>query len=144
MRQTPIYLTTDDYSRLRLLAASLASRKKTPNLTRLLEELERAVVMDALAVPQSVVRLGSHVTLLDEDNGETESYTLCTPDRSNVENGMISVLAPIGTAILGYSQGDTIEWQTPGGTRRLKLLRVEQPAAVATHAAVPAWSPLAR
>ena len=144
MRQTPIYITTEDYSRLRLLATALAAQKKTPNLTLLLEELERAVVMDARAIPSTVVRLGSIVTVLDEDNGEKEHYTLCTPERSNVEKAMISVLAPIGTAILGYSQGDTIEWQTPGGTRRLKLVSVEPPVESHVAAAVPAWSPLAK
>ena len=122
-----IYITAEDYPKLKLLASALASRQNE-GARDLLQELDRATVLDARAMSPDVVRLGSRVAIRDMDTNETEEYTVAMPDRASPENGVISVLAPIGTAVLGYSEGDTLEWKTPGGVRRIKLEKVQQPA----------------
>jgi regulator of nucleoside diphosphate kinase len=126
MNTKPIYIPSEDHAKLRLLVGALLAQKKSPNLLSLMGELNRAVVVDQQAISPLVVRLGSTVVLRDLDSREDDRYTLCLPDRSNPENGMISVLAPIGTAILGYSEGDVVEWGTPGGKRRLEIQKVTQ------------------
>jgi regulator of nucleoside diphosphate kinase len=63
----------------------------------------------------------SRVRLKDLVSGETNIYSLVFPKEADFNQGKISVLAPIGTAILGYRKGDTIEWQVPSGLRRLRV-----------------------
>lgn len=123
----PIYLSTEDYPRIR----ALVSLGRGETFVKLRQELERAVVLDALVLPSGVVRIGSEVCIRDLDSGEAEAYTLCMPDRADAERGRLSVLAPVGMALIGYAEGDVIEWQTPGGIRRLEIQRVGVPAAVA-------------
>lgn len=93
-------------------------------LETLEEELDRAEVVEPGKVPQDVITMGSEVRLKDLDSGELKSYRLVFPsDVRSTENGL-SVLAPIGTALLGYQAGDVIEWVVPKGTRRLEVLSV--------------------
>ena len=75
-------------------------------------------------VPSDVVTMSSIVSLRDLDSGETEEYELVYPADADLENNRISILAPIGTAILGYRVGDVIEWPVPGGLRRLRVEEV--------------------
>lgn len=71
----------------------------------------------------------STVEFEDLGTGEVEDYTITFPDRANVERKRISILAPIGTALLGCRVGDIVNWSTPGGIRRLRVRRVVSPAA---------------
>jgi regulator of nucleoside diphosphate kinase len=121
-----IYLSSEDYSVLKALTT--AREPRLGALTQLSSELARAVVVDRGALSERVVRLGSVVEIEDADSGERDTYTLCLPWMADADRGMLSVLAPIGTAILGYAENDEIEWQTPGGKRRLRLRSVVQPA----------------
>ena len=72
-------------------------------------------------MPHDVVTMNSRVQLVDLDTGEAMTYTLVFPDDADLRQGKISVLAPIGTAMLGYRVGDTFEWRVPAGLRRLKI-----------------------
>jgi regulator of nucleoside diphosphate kinase len=74
-------------------------------------------------VPPDVITMNSEVRLMDVDSGEVKVYKLVFPTQTRTENSL-SVLAPIGTAILGYRVGDVIEWRVPKGVRRLKVLEV--------------------
>ncbi len=67
--------------------------------------------------------MNSEVRLKDLESGEVHVYRLVFPSQRRTENS-ISVLAPIGTAMLGYKVGDVFEWQVPKGMRRLKVLEV--------------------
>ena len=121
-----LYITAEDHAKLSLLlSAAAAGRNGSPH--QLQRELNRAIILDAQAIPPTVVTMGSRVTIEDLATGEEEEYTLTFPERANVEARQLSVLAPIGTAIIGYRQDDEIEWATPGGTRRIRIRRVVQP-----------------
>ena len=71
-----------------------------------------------------MITMRSKVRLKDLVSGETNVYSLVFPTEADYSEGKISVLAPIGTAILGYKRGDTIEWPVPSGLRRLKVDKV--------------------
>jgi regulator of nucleoside diphosphate kinase len=120
----PLYFSIEDYSKLSLLA-SAASRPGMPSQLR--SELNRGVVLDASALPLSAVRLGSTFDIEDLETGEIETYTLVLPEQADVDARKLSVLAPIGTAIIGCPQDAEVAWSTPGGTRRLRVHRVIQP-----------------
>lgn len=139
MNHTPIYISRDDNTKLRLLLATALHSRATAAPRNLREELDRAVVIDPAAFPVDVVTMDSTVEFEDLSTSEVEEYTITFPDRADVERKRISILAPIGTALLGCRVGDIVNWSTPGGIRRLKVRRVtvptpESPAMLATAA----------
>lgn len=127
----PIYLTREDYAKLRLLLTVALYPTQNDALKGLRSELDRAAIVDASALPPKAVTMGSRVTFKDLRTRETEEYTLVFPEQADVDQNRLSVLAPIGTALLGYREGDEVHWSTPGGTRRILIKRVTQPAAEA-------------
>jgi len=98
--------------------------KPPPTLTLLERELERAVVVKPEKVPPTVVTMNSEVEVMDLDTGERRSLTVVFPALAGIEAGRVSVLAPLGTALLGSSQGSQVTWQTPRGSRQLRVERV--------------------
>lgn len=124
MNHTPIYISRDDYSKLRLLLATALHGNGNGSLQKLREELDRAAVIDPAAFPADVVTMESTVQYEDLGTGEIEEYTLVFPDRASVEKKRLSILAPIGTALIGCRVGDIVNWSTPGGPRQLKVRRV--------------------
>lgn len=129
MNTGPLYFSLEDYTKLSLLA-SAASRPGMPSQLR--TELNRGVVVDASALPVTAVRLGSTVAIEDLETGEVETYTLVLPEQADVDARKLSVLAPIGTAVIGCLQDADVAWSTPGGTRRLRVRCVTQSEAPAT------------
>jgi len=122
MKRREIYITQFDKDRLvRLMNGGLEGPLAREDLHDLREELERAMVVDSKDVPPSVVTMNSRVRLRDTDTSEEMIYTLVFPKDADVAAGSISVLAPIGTAILGYRAGDVIEWSVPSGTRHIAI-----------------------
>lgn len=120
-----IFITETDYDKLRrLIAGRRDIAAEAERLKELEQELERAEVLDdSQAVPPDVITMNSEVRLMDVDSGEIKVYKLVFPSQARTENSL-SVLAPIGTAILGYRVGSVIEWRVPKGVRRLKVLDV--------------------
>ncbi len=129
MRTHPIVVTEFDARRLRSLlgARSDPSRRDQEHLRELRSELERALVVDEASVPRDVITMHARVQLLDLASGERTEYVLVFPTDADVSARRISVLAPLGTALLGFREGDEVEWEMPGGVRRLQIERVSQP-----------------
>jgi regulator of nucleoside diphosphate kinase len=92
--------------------------------------LDRAALRGADEAPGEIITMHAEVHLADLDTGEELCYTLVFPEEADVRRQRISVLAPIGTAMLGYQVGDAFERPVPEGVRRLKIVRVQtQPGA---------------
>lgn len=124
-----IVVVEADAHRLRgLLAARRNSAlRDAAHLEELAFELERASLLTEDAVPDDVVVMDSRVQVLDLTSSERREYTLVYPADSDLAAGRISVLAPLGTALLGYREGDDVEWLMPGGLRRLRIEKVRRP-----------------
>jgi regulator of nucleoside diphosphate kinase len=122
-----IHISQEDFERLRLLAAARAKNGQGEGEagSALRGELERAVVVPGALLPPGIVTVNSRVSFRDVISGEVETYVITWPDRTDAGRDRISVLAPIGTALIGYREGDEITWPTPGGTRQLEILKVE-------------------
>jgi len=122
----PITLTANDYKRLSLLAR--AAENKMPDVASVLtEELERAHVL-ADGHPARTVCMGSEVRFRDDSNGIVRTATLVYPDDADISRRRISVLTPVGAALIGLSAGDSITWETrTGDLRRLTVLEVRVP-----------------
>lgn len=130
VEEANIYITETDRQRLEKLIEKAAEHEgggssvKQEYPRRLEQELEQAVIVPSEEVPNDVVTMRSRVRLSDLNTGESIVYTLVFPSEANFDEGKISVLAPIGTAMLGYRAGSIIEWQVPSGLRRLKVEEV--------------------
>ena len=137
MKAKNIVITEADYVRLqRLVESSRVFRQRdAKHLDDLEQELERAAIMKAGEVPSDVVTMNSRVKVKDLNSGRVTTYRIVFPGEADIAKNRISVLAPIGTGLLGYSAGTTIEWQVPSGMRRFRILEVEyQPEAAAAAA----------
>jgi regulator of nucleoside diphosphate kinase len=122
----PITLSAGDYERLSLLARAAAARM--PDVASVLaEELERAQVV-ADGRPDETVCMGSEVEFRDDSTGKVQTVTLVYPGEADIAQRRISVLTPIGAALIGLSAGDSITWETrTGEPRRLTVLAVREP-----------------
>ena len=124
VKEATIYITEVDRQRLERLIELAGERSRRANhqyLAGLEEELERAETVAPADVPADVITMRSKVRLKDLDTGKEMVYVLVFPSEANYDEGKISVLAPVGTAMLGYRVGDTIEWEVPSGMRRLRV-----------------------
>jgi regulator of nucleoside diphosphate kinase len=120
-QQPSILITTDDVNRLTLLAN--ASMTRSPRVAHFLaREIDRANVVPGQADLQGVVRMGSRVKYRDETTGRVREVTLVYPHEADIDLSRISVLTPIGAALIGLSVGQSIEFQTP--TREKRSLTV--------------------
>lgn len=126
MEERKIYITTLDAERLQQLIRGMTSPGDHERifLKMLAEELLRAEIVDPLKIPRDVVTMNSLVKFRDMDSGEIYMYSIVYPANADFENGRISVLAPIGMALLGYRVGDLVKWPVPAGMRRLKVEEV--------------------
>lgn len=130
MRKRPIVVTEPDERKLRwLLRQSEESMRDQTHLQELQSELERALILRAEEVPADVITMHSQVRVLDLESRHRSDYTVVFPLESDISARRISVLAPLGTALLGFREGDDVEWMMPGGMRRLRVESVHQPAA---------------
>lgn len=126
MSERTIQITELDRKRLLELIreAQSGEYRKSVYLENLRGELERAEVVAPQDIPPDVITMNSKVVLIDQDTNEEETYTLVYPESANPADGKVSILAPIGTAMLGYRVGDVFEWEVPAGKRRLKVEKI--------------------
>jgi regulator of nucleoside diphosphate kinase len=99
----------------------LSPKANQANLDLLENELYRGVLVDPQDIPHDVITMNSKVSITDTDSGEKMTYTLVFPSAANIAENKLSVLAPLGMALLGYRKGDAIEWPVPSGVRKLKV-----------------------
>lgn len=124
VRQPAITITSADYDRLFDLAEYAV--RETPSVaTFLMSELERATI--AYRPPaEPAVRMGSHVYYRDAESEAVRRVKFVYPEESDAQRGQISVLTPVGAALIGMSAGQTIEWQDQRGSpRKLTVLAIE-------------------
>jgi regulator of nucleoside diphosphate kinase len=126
MSERKIWITTYDMDRLTSLidTSKTAVSQKKPHLKQLEQELESANVVDPQDIPRDVITMNSVVRIKDLKSGEEKTYTLVFPSEASIDEGRISILSAIGTALIGYRVGDVIEWQVLSGLKRLKIEEV--------------------
>lgn len=127
MSNRKIVISESDARTLRALLRSLgATRHDQAHLEDLRVELERAAVLEQHELPPTVVDLNAVVSVRDLQSGHRQVLQLVSPTEADVRAGRISVLAPLGTVLLGYREGDTVEGRMPGGVRRWLIEEVRQ------------------
>ena len=118
-------ITLTDFDRDRLLAVIKALRQAGHPFRQYVHDLEaeigRAAVLPRASVGGDVVTMNSTVRIRDARTAEEEQFTLVYPDEADVLQGRVSVLAPLGLAVLGARVGDVIRWKVPAGVRKFTV-----------------------
>jgi regulator of nucleoside diphosphate kinase len=132
MSKPPITVSRIDLERIEALLERLPAAE-ADKLDALRAELDRADVVEPAAMPQHIVTMNSTVTFEDESNGEKLTLTLVYPAAAGA-HGTVSILAPVGSALLGLARDQQIDWPTPDGRkRRLKVLEIAYQPEAAGH-----------
>jgi len=123
MANRKIYITETDFSRLSELIVETrrTELRKSEYLIDLEAELSRAKIVPPTQIPSDVITMNSTAVIEDLENGDEMTATLVYPQDADITTGKISVLAPIGTAMIGYRSGDIFEWVVPDGVSRMKV-----------------------
>jgi len=126
MEQRTIFVTELDMKRLNdmLMSGDVSHDRDNEHLRELEEELQQAIVVPPKDIPGDVITMNSKVRLKDLDSGKEMTYTLVYPPDADASQNKISVLAPIGTALIGFKVGDVIAWHVPSGLKRLEVKEV--------------------
>ena len=137
IRQTTIYITKTDRERLGNLIQLVRNQDDRAHLAyvnRLEAELEEAEIVAPEEIPPDVVTMRSKVKLNDLDTGEETIYSIVFPTEANSDEGKISILAPLATALLGYRRGNIVEFRAPSRLRRLMIEEIlYQPESVGDY-----------
>ena len=129
MKYDKIIIDKKELEILKQLFSNTSNKKdKTYHLSlqKLLEELKNAKVVDDSKMPIDVIRFNSIVTIKMVDGNE-KTFQIVSPEKSNLANNKISILAPMGLALVGYAEMDTVDWQFPNGISTITIVKVEQP-----------------
>ncbi len=121
-----IIITESDYTRLCNLVNDEKNSQRTEmkHLKFLGEELKRAKRTDAQAIPPHIVTMNSKIEVTDLDNGKEMTLQLVYPKDADFKKGRISVLSPMGSALLGYGVGSVISFGVPAGIKKVKIKSV--------------------
>lgn len=122
-----IIISATDHARLMRLAEVAQERAPSAGVADYLsDELSRAQIVPDGEMDASIIRMGSRVTYSDAASGRTRKVSLVYPEAADINLGLISVLTPIGAALIGLSPGQSIDWPTPGGgSGKLTVLEVD-------------------
>lgn len=115
-----IYITETDLDRLNLVIENMPSS----STEKLEGELARATIVQSDEIPANIVSMNSIVRFRNVENGHESEVHLVYPENANADQNKISIVAPIGTALLGLSEGDSINWPTPSGNTTLEIIKV--------------------
>ncbi|HWK14221.1 MAG TPA: nucleoside diphosphate kinase regulator [Rhizobiaceae bacterium] len=126
-RKPAITVSRTDHARLTRLAESLLERN-AELADELLSELERARVVNDDKIGDTIIRIGSHVRY-ETDSGDAREVTLVLPGDADINDGKVSILTPIGTALIGLSEGQAIDWTARDGRVHRLMVQTVTPAA---------------
>ena len=124
--ENAIFITLLDYARLKQMTANPEIRDKasSDNFQRLSKEIERAKKVKPQKIGSDVVTMNTVIEFVDLQSGYSKQLKLVYPHEADMKRGFVSILAPIGTALLGYRKGDIIEWDVPSGKKKFLIKEI--------------------
>jgi len=135
LRKQPLFISEAELPRLQaVLSPRRSDERDRDHVEQLRKELDRAVVLESAEMPLDVITIGTRVQVRDVLSGARREMTLVLPEDADARFHRVSVLAPLGTALLGYREGDEVSWVMPGGPRRLNIESVQRPVETCSRA----------
>ncbi|HEU5364590.1 MAG TPA: GreA/GreB family elongation factor [Hanamia sp.] len=122
----PVILLKNDFEILNGYVKNLQGMQvnEKENFGKLYQELKKAQIRDAADFPDDIVRLNSTVVIKDLKTKRDMTITIVLPQKADIKQRKVSVLAPIGTALIGFRKGQTVSWQVPSGKKDFKIMEV--------------------
>ena len=124
-------LSEKDFQIIHDLIKNQSAVQQTKELRFLAEELKKAKVVKDNKIGGDIVQLNSIVQVEDQSSNKTMDFQIVLPSQANLKENKISILAPIGIALIGFKKDQLVEWQMPAGKRTLKIVKVENVPAMA-------------
>ncbi|MBX3241151.1 MAG: GreA/GreB family elongation factor [Chitinophagaceae bacterium] len=123
MKPNPVVLCESDFKVLKDFVGISTSQPRANEMS-LAYELGRAIVVKDDAIPNHTVRLNSTVTVENVETNSTAAYTIVMPENADISKRKVSVIAPMGAALIGFRKGEEVEWKLPAGLKRFKIIDV--------------------
>jgi len=117
----PVVITREDYELLKPLIERRADKQDEMSLGH---ELGRAIVVNKDALPPFTVRLNSKVTVVNQETQRVMEFMIVMPEQADIGQQKVSILSPMGTALIGFRKGEEVLWQVPAGMKRFRILDV--------------------
>lgn len=117
----PVVITREDYDLLRPLVGKVADEQDEMSLGH---ELGRAIIVKKDALPPFTVGLNSKVTVMNIETERIVEFTIVMPEQADIVQHKVSILSPMGTAVIGFRKGEEVCWQVPAGLKRFRILDV--------------------
>jgi regulator of nucleoside diphosphate kinase len=123
---TPVILLKHDFEILNAYVKNLQGMQvnEKENYSKLSQELKKAQIVDPEDFPGDVVRLDSTVVIKDLQTKREMTITIVLPQKADIKQKKVSVLAPIGTALIGFGKGQKVSWDVPSGKKDFKIMEV--------------------
>ena len=123
---TPVIITRTDYEILNSYVKNLHGMQvnERENFSKLSGELKKAQIVEDDSMSEDIVRLGSTVVIKDLVTKRDMTVTIVLPSKADIKQKKVSVLAPIGTALIGFRKGQTVSWNVPSGKKDFKIVDV--------------------
>lgn len=124
--KSKIIIAHEDYETLNAYVNGLSSVRDfdRKNAALLQEELKKATLVKKDELPEDVVRLNSRVIVKEGSKDKLIELVLVVPEKADIKQRMISVFAPVGTALIGFRQGEKVKWDVPAGTKTFTIMKV--------------------
>lgn len=119
-------LSISDYKTIHTLLQNLPSHLKGKEVSQLQHEIKSAEIIADESISDDIIQLNSKFEVKELGSGKTMNFQLVLPHQANLNQNRISVLSPLGVALIGFRQGMTVEWVLPGGLKKLQINRVEK------------------
>ncbi len=119
--KNPVIITEEDYQQLKGYINHDAGNDEEMTLSA---ELKRAVILSKDAFPSHAVRLNSKVSVQDLDTDRVIEFTLVMPAHADMHKNKVSILTPMGAALIGFRKGEEVRWKVPAGFKRFRILDV--------------------
>lgn len=118
-KQNAVVMTEEDYNLLKPYA-----NKRPDGEMSLANELGRAVIVKKDAFPPKCIKINSNVEILDIDTGKTMRFMLVMPEQADMKKQKVSVLSPIGAALIGFRETEQVVWKVPAGLKKIQITYV--------------------
>lgn len=123
MKTNPVVLCESDFKKLKDFVGSQPSQAKADEMS-LAYELSRAIIVKDDSIPNHTVRLNSVVEIENVENNRKTKCRIVMPAEADIAQKKISVIAPMGTALIGFRAGEEVEWAMPAGVKRFRIVNV--------------------
>ncbi len=121
-------LSEKDFQIIHDLIKNQSAIQQTKEIRYLAEELKKAKIVKDNKIGNDIVQLNSIVQIEDPENKKIMDFQIVLPSEANLKEKKISILAPIGIALLGFKKNQILEWQMPAGKKTMKIIDVVNPS----------------